>query len=149
MNCTVQYLAHRPREVAMATRARQAGAAKKGAATQPPKRPDAAPRTLRSAFGLSLTDFSRMTGVPEADLAKWEQGAYPLQVSDRGRIEGVGRILEGLARVMRKAFLPTWLGQPNDACKEAGVPTPLALLERGGYQQVEDMIYYFESGVPI
>jgi hypothetical protein len=38
--------------------------------------------------------------------------------------------LSGLARVMRKSFIWTWLEQPNDACKEVGAGAPLDLLAR-------------------
>lgn len=66
----------------------------------------------------------------------------------RARLQKVGKVLKGLARVMRKGFIPTWLARPNDACREAGVRTPLDLLEQGDFGTVEQMIYFFEAGEP-
>ena len=103
---------------------------------------------IRADAGLSLPTFARMTGVPEEALARWQEGNEQLDPVALSRLERVCCILQGLARVMRVSFIATWLEQPNDACKEIGTRTPLALLERGDYAEVEDMIFYLESGVP-
>jgi transcriptional regulator with XRE-family HTH domain len=111
--------------------------------------PQAPPRTLRTDFDLSLATFAKITGVAPKDLARWEQGkAVRLDDEASGRVDRVARILEGLARVMRRTFIPTWMAQPNDACKEMGARTPLELFERGDYETLEDMVWYLESGTP-
>jgi transcriptional regulator with XRE-family HTH domain len=104
--------------------------------------------TLRADYGLSRASFARMIGVSEVALRRWEEGTGQPDGAAVERFERVGRVLGGLARVMRKPFIPTWLEQPNDACKEVGAGTPLDLLERGDFAAVEDMIFYLESGVP-
>ena len=109
----------------------------------------AAPRTLRADFGLGLATFAKMTGVPPTVLTRWEQGkAVRLPGEAVGRVGRVGRILEGLARVMRRRFIPTWIEQPNDACKEIGARTPLDIFASGDCETLEDMVWYLESGAP-
>ena len=49
---------------------------------------------------------------------------------------------------MRKSYLPTWLEKPNEACAELGANAPVDLMERGDYDAIEDMIFFFGSGVP-
>jgi hypothetical protein len=106
-----------------------------------------AARTVRADFGLDLPTFARMTGVPISALEEWEENGF-LDGAAIDRVDHVVRILHGLARVMQKSFIPTWLAQPNAACKEIGIASPLDLLERGDYAAVEDMLYYLESGTP-
>jgi hypothetical protein len=89
-----------------------------------------------------------MPGVSEAALRRWEEGSGPPDDAAVELFERVKRILNGMARVMRKSFIPTWLEQPNDTCMEVGSTTPLDLLGRGDFAAVEDMIFYLESGVP-
>ncbi len=104
--------------------------------------------TLRTDYELSLPIFARMTGVPEATLASWEEGTDQLDSAALARIERIAGILHGLTRVMHLSFIPTWLEQPNDACKELGARAPLDLIERGDYAEVEGMVFYLESGAP-
>jgi transcriptional regulator with XRE-family HTH domain len=111
-------------------------------------RKNTTPRTLRTEYGLSRPAFARMLGTSEAAIASWEQGAATLDAATLDRVGRVEGILGGLARVMRPAFIPVWLEQPNEACKEAGARTPLDLLARGDFQAVEAMIFYLESGTP-
>jgi hypothetical protein len=87
-------------------------------------------------------------GISEAALKSWEEGTGWPDPATIERGERARRVLSGLARVMRKSFIPTWLEQPNDACKEVGAATPLDLLQRGNFREVEDMIFYLESSVP-
>jgi hypothetical protein len=101
----------------------------------------------RTDFGLSLTVFAKMTGVPAA-VAKWEEGKGRLSGEALGRIDRVAHILRGLGRVMRRSFVPTWVEQPTDACAERVARTPLDLFERGDYEALESMVYYMESGTP-
>jgi transcriptional regulator with XRE-family HTH domain len=114
-----------------------------------PALPKAPPKTLRTDFGLDLATFAGMAGVSPTALAAWEQGkTVRLDDQARGRLGRVTRILEGLARVMQRRFIPTWLRQPNAACEEAGARTPLDLFERADYETLEDMVWYLESGTP-
>jgi hypothetical protein len=106
------------------------------------------PAPVRADFGLSLTAFAKMTGVPAATLAKWEGGTASLGTDARRRIDRVAAILKRLARVMRRSFVPTWIEQPNKVCTELGVRTPLDLFERRDYQALEDMVFSMESGTP-
>src|SRR5262249_42225428 len=111
--------------------------------------PQTPPRTLRTDFGLRLATFAKMTGVSQKALAEWEQDeAASLDDESFGRIGRVAHILVGLARVMRRAFIPTWIEQPNDACKEIGAGSPLDLFKKGDYETLEDMVWYLKSGTP-
>ena len=103
---------------------------------------------LRTDYGLSRATFARLVGVSEALVKRWEEGSETPDAPLLKRIDRVGRILSRLAGVMRKSFIPTWLARPNDVCRELGARTPLDLLERGKYQEVESMLYYLESGLP-
>lgn len=105
-------------------------------------------RKLRAEYELDCSTFARMLGASEASLKRWEEGVEEPREEVAARAARVAKLLAGLARVMRKGFIPTWLVTPNDACKEAGAHTPLDLMERGDYGQIDDMIFYFESGVP-
>src|SRR4051794_1902670 len=106
------------------------------------------PRSLRADYGLSLPLFATMAGAPSSALQKWEEGRGELESGTLERLDRVGRILGRLARVMRRSFIPTWLEQPNDACKELGVRAPLDLLARWNYEEIEGLIFSQESGVP-
>jgi hypothetical protein len=48
---------------------------------------------------------------------------------------------------MRQSF-STWLEQPNNACKEINIRTPLDLFESGDFATLEGMIWHVESGTP-
>src|SRR5258707_1362675 len=70
----------------------------------------AAARTVRTDFNLSLAVFAKMTGIAPNALARWEQAkAARLDGMAAARVGRVARILEGLARVMRRTFIPTWI----------------------------------------
>lgn len=101
---------------------------------------------LRDDYGVNRATFARMLGVAEATLAEWEESRP--DAPGLRKIKQVEGILKGLARVMQKDFIATWLQSPNDACAELGSRTPVDLMERGDYEALEDMIFYFESGVP-
>ena len=81
-------------------------------------------------------------------MARWEANQADLNAAAARRVQRVASILARLAGVMRRAFIPTWLDRPNDACKEIGVCTPLDLYEKGDYETIERMIWYIESGSP-
>ncbi len=114
--------------------------------SRPPVVPAAS--RLRSAYGLSRRAFARMAGVTETTVTRWEEGkGHPGDASAR-RLQRIESILEGLARVMRRGFIPTWLEQPNDAAKEAGGATPLDVMAKGDFAAIEQMVYFFEAGEP-
>src|SRR5438045_2598250 len=98
---------------------RKPGRHKKAGASKMKTLFKSSPQTARTDFGLSLATFARLTGVPQNTLAKWESDkTVRLDNPALSRICRVVGILEGLARVMQRTFIPTWIGQPNDACKE-------------------------------
>ncbi len=105
-------------------------------------------QSLRTEYGLSHPTFARILGVPETTLETWEGGREQPSATALEKVEKVRELLAGLARVMRRDFIPTWLETPNDACKEAGARAPQDLMQRGDYDQIADMIFYFESGTP-
>ena len=68
---------------------------------------------------------------------------------DAARLEKIKRveeILKGLARVMKKDFIATWLTRPNDACEGR---SPVNFLEEGDYETIEDLVYFLEAGEPV
>src|SRR5260370_30975912 len=114
---------------------------------QPPRAP-AISEALRMQYGLSRSTFARIVGVTERTVTSWEKGSRKIGLANQRRIRRVEGILVGLARVMRREFIPTWLEEPSPACTELSARTPTDLLERGEYDAVESMIFFFESGVP-
>jgi hypothetical protein len=88
-----------------------------------------------------------MLGVTPATLARWELGEANPGAAEQARIKRVAAILRKLAGVMRPGFIPTWLTSPNESCKALGAQTPLALLARGDYEDIEDSIFFMGSGV--
>ena len=70
-------------------------------------------------------------------------GAGPAAAAKVKRLEG---ILAGLARVMKKTFIATWLTSPNDACEGR---SPADLLATGEYEAIEDIVYFLEAGEPV
>jgi hypothetical protein len=100
---------------------------------------------LRDTYGFSRPLLARMLGVAEATLPRWEKGTTP-SAAGQDRVKRLAGILEGLARVMKKSFIPTWLASPNDACKGR---TPVDVLEAGQYETIEDLVYFLEAGEPI
>jgi DNA-binding transcriptional regulator YiaG len=105
-------------------------------------------RSLRTDFGLSLSTFSKMVGVPSKVLTAWEANQVSLKGAAAARLKRVSTILARLAGIMQPAFVPKWLERPNNACQEIGVRSPLHLFEEGDYETIEDMIWYAESGTP-
>jgi transcriptional regulator with XRE-family HTH domain len=121
--------------------AKQTGKARPG-----PIRTKMVSRELRDTYGLSRPVLARMLGVTEATLGRWEKGTTTPGAAGLEKVKRLGGILEGLARVMKKSFIPTWLASPNDACKGR---TPVDLLEEGQYETIEDMVYFLEAGEPV
>jgi hypothetical protein len=104
------------------------------------------PEMVREEYGLSPTLFARLLGVDEAILVRWTN-AGKLAKNGQSKVQQVAELLKGLSRVIPKAKLAGWLTKPNDACRSAGGDTPADLIEKGRYDQIEAMIYFFESGV--
>jgi DNA-binding XRE family transcriptional regulator len=103
-------------------------------------------RAVREEYGLGRQLFARLVGVTPATLARWERAGKPPTTAE-DKVRQVGKLLRGLSRVMPKADLAGWLTSPNDACRSAGGRTPAELMEKGRYDKIEAMIYFFESGV--
>lgn len=106
------------------------------------RREAALPEQLSRFHGLGLAALSRASGIPEEVLVGWPRKATAARRERLLRIQG---ILDGLARVMRKDFIATWLQRPNQAAKGC---SPLRLLEQGNYAAVQEMVYRFEAGEP-
>jgi DNA-binding XRE family transcriptional regulator len=102
---------------------------------------------LRNDYGLSCRVLARALGVTEATLHDWEKGAGSPTAHERGKVRKFERLFRKAAGAMRRSYLPTWLVTPSEACAELGAATPLALLEKGDYEAVEDLLYYLGSGV--
>ena len=104
------------------------------------------PQAVRAKYGLDRPLFARLLGVAPTTLARWENtGKLPREA--KAKVRQVAALLEGLSRVLPKAELVGWLTRPNDACRSAGGRTPADLMEKGRYDKIEAMIYFFESGV--
>ena len=106
----------------------------------------AIPQAVREEYGLSQPLFACLLGVDEATLAKWEKTGKLANYA-QAKVQQVTDLLQGLSRVMPKADLAAWLIKPSDACRSAGGDTPADLMAKGRYDQIEAMIYFFESGV--
>lgn len=111
-----------------------------------PLRSTAALPKLRDAYGLDRATLARMVGVSAGTLARWERGVVTPDGARLGKIKRVGQILKGLARVMKKDFISTWLSHPNDACEGR---SPVDFLEEGDYETIEDLVYFLEAGEPV
>ena len=90
--------------------------------------------------------LARLVGVADAALARWEK-TRKLPKNSQANVRQVADLLKGLNRVMPKADLAGWLASPSDACRSAGGLAPADLMEKGRYDKIEAMIYFFESGV--
>jgi DNA-binding transcriptional regulator YiaG len=130
-------------------KARKAQATRKALAVRSVRRAGssaALPRTVHDEYGLSHSLFARLLGVPETTLTRWQKtGKLPKRAQSKMR--HVTNLLHGLSRIMPKADLARWLTSPNDACRSAGSRRPADLMEKGRYDKIEAMIYFFESGV--
>ena len=104
---------------------------------------------LRKDYGLGRGILGRALGVTEATLHDWETGAGSPNVQERAKAWKFERILRRAAGAMRRSYILTWLEAPSEACAELGAATPLALLERGDYEAVENLLYYLGSGVSL
>ena len=102
---------------------------------------------LGNDYDLSRRVLARALGVTEAALQDWEKGAGSPGIQERAKVRKLERILRRAAGALRRSYLPTWLETPSEACAELGAATPLALLGKGDYEAVEDLLYYLGSGV--
>src|SRR5437879_6324030 len=136
-----------PREVTMTAKIQQKRVTgQKGKGRRLPIRSMANLQKIRTACGLSRLNLVQMLGVSKATMAKWERGTATPDAANRYKIKRVGKILQGLGRVMKKNFIATWLSSPNDACEQH---TPMDLLGKGDYETIEDIVYFLEAGEPI
>jgi hypothetical protein len=102
---------------------------------------------IRKDYGIAHPLWAQLLGVDTAILDAWIS-ANRVPGKYHGRLKKLQTTLAGLGRVMRKEFIPTWLTQPNQACRSAGGRTPADLLAREQYDKIEAMIYFLESGTP-
>jgi len=108
-----------------------------------PTRREPSVAELRANLGLSRALFSRMVGASERSVASWETGRGP---SSRAALQAVGharRIYETASRVMKPAYVGTWLVTPLDVF---GGLKPLEVIERGEYDRVWKELHIWESG---
>ena len=101
---------------------------------------------LRESFGLSRQILKSALHASDTTLAKWEKRTSPPAPDSVAKIKRLEKIVEGLARVMKKDFIATWLSSPNEACEGKA---PLDLLAEGDYESVEDLVYFLEAGEPV
>jgi transcriptional regulator with XRE-family HTH domain len=113
---------------------------------RPRRAPAPRPQTIRAEYVLDRPLFARLLGVAPTTLARWENNGK-LSREAQAKLRQVAGLLAGLSRVLPKAELVGWLTRPNDACRSAGGRTPADLMEKGRYDKIQAMIYFFESGV--
>jgi transcriptional regulator with XRE-family HTH domain len=99
---------------------------------------------LRELLGLTRREFSRLAGYSERAIAGWETGKPPGDAG-RQRMVELDRLRQGLARIMKDAFISEWLLSPNAAFDGL---KPIEVIERGETDRLWRMIYLGESGVP-
>lgn len=99
---------------------------------------------IRRKLGMPQRLFSRLLGVSERSLAKFEKGEVPSDVIKR-QVHAVARLQEALGRVMEVDQVGQWFQQPNEAFNGL---TPLEVVERGEIDRLWAMVYELESGVP-
>jgi transcriptional regulator with XRE-family HTH domain len=99
---------------------------------------------LRELLGLTRREFSRLAGYSERAIAEWEAGKPPGE-KGRQRLVELDRLRQGLARIMKDAFISEWLLTPNAAFDGL---KPIEAIERGETDRLWRMIYLAESGVP-
>jgi uncharacterized protein (DUF2384 family) len=100
------------------------------------------PEQLCQFYGLGRDAVARATGVPQSTLIRWVEKS---DAESQAKLQRFQHVLDGLARVMRKDFIATWLERPNNASHGR---SPLQILEQGDYATIEEMIYRFEAGEP-
>src|SRR5262249_24236320 len=88
------------------------------------------PEQLARHYGLDLAVLARASGIDEGVLASWPGKAGRAQEE---RLAQLATLLAGLAGVMRKEYIATWLQTRNEAAKGR---TPLQLLEQGDFRSV-------------
>ena len=99
---------------------------------------------LRVRYALSKAALAKLLGVDESTLTNWEANVPTSALVTK--IKKVEKILDGLVRVMKKAYIPTWLTTANDACDGR---TPADCLQDGDYETIEDLVYFLQAGEPV
>jgi transcriptional regulator with XRE-family HTH domain len=123
--------------------------ATKGRTAKP--KPRAAPemanlKEFRDRYRLDGATLARILGVSELTMAKLQKGSGSPDAAAAAKMKRLEGIFAGLARVMKKSFIPTWLTSPNDACERR---SPADLLAQGDFEAIEDIIYFLEAGEPV
>lgn len=101
---------------------------------------------FRDGYRLDGATLARILDVSEPTLAKWQKGSASPAAAAAARVKRLEGILAGLARVMKKSFISTWLTSPNDACERR---SPADLLAQGDFEAIEDIVYFLEAGEPV
>jgi transcriptional regulator with XRE-family HTH domain len=129
---------------------------KKGPARKQPRRSSTAARArdtalavfgpLRAELEFTRAQFSRLIGFSERAVAEWESGARaPSEPAVRSHRE-LERMIKGLRRVMKPAYVSTWLMTPNRAFDSL---KPVEVIERGESDRIWRMLYDLKSGNPL
>lgn len=101
-------------------------------------------KKVRTASGVSIRLFSRLSGYSERAIGQWERGKAPTE-STRLRLKEVTRLLRALSKVMEKEAIVPWLQTPNSAFDDL---KPIEVVDRGEIDRLWRMIFHLESGVP-
>jgi len=95
-------------------------------------------------YRLVRPDLTRLTGYSQRSVDQWAAGDAPSSPA-RKQLQEVGRLLDGLAKIMELDYVGTWLKEPNDAFDGS---TPLQVIERGESDRIWKMIYQIQTGDP-
>src|SRR5215212_4464957 len=68
----------------------------------------------RTAFKMPQPVVVRLTGFSPRSVAKWSEGVMPSPKQEKALVE-MDRLLDGLARVMKREQIGHWLKSPNPA----------------------------------
>lgn len=98
---------------------------------------------IRSQFGLSREELSRLIGYSVRSITSWENGAEITQ-SARKPLAELDRLFEGLAGIMREDSIPTWLQKNVPALDNQ---KPLEVIATGHIDWIWQLIYSLAGGV--
>ena len=99
---------------------------------------------IAEKFGLRQETLSRMTGFSLRAVAGWSNGKSPSTPVRRALVE-MDRLLDSLARLMKRKDVGRWLKAPNPALDGS---TPVQVIERGQADRIWRLLYFLESGEP-
>ena len=98
---------------------------------------------LRSEFGLSQAELSRVTGYSIRSIAGWEGGKRVSEPALQKLIE-TARLRAALNKLLSPAALREWMRSPNPAFEGQ---TPIQVIERGESDRIWQMIFQIDAGV--